>query len=380
MSLSPHDKVTMFRRLVRGADDVFAMRSADVEIRDDGSRERTERWRPVWSSMDDAAATRHLLGLIEVGTYALIPSPDVPLVRWIAADFDGKREGSDWKSDVRRLVTWMLDSEVVPFVNLSRSADGAHVRVLFDEPVPAWIARRWMTWWIDDASVGVASSFDRLIPPQDALDSRAPKRGPRSVGNLIGAPLHKGHAIRRGGSLPLDPWEVSGGNFDPDGKHWEHVMFALDHDNKPTVASMAALVGDKRPDELAAGPRQFSGSSLPVLPGDDDKLDFTLAHCEFFRHMRQPGEQSYALWLAAASQLQRFGEAGRQAFHEISSFDHRYKSDETEKMWSQTIGMTPIRCDTIATQGFVCPHIGSRRCNGAKCPSFFADYLFHESL
>lgn len=378
--MNASDKTSLFLRIVRGADDVFATRSADVEIRDDGSRDRQERWRPVWVPLDESAARRHLLGLTEVGTYALIPASDAPLVRWIAADFDGKRPGTNWKADVQRLVTWMIDSGVVPFVNLSRSADGAHVRVLFDEPVPAWIARRWMTWWIDEADVGTASSFDRLIPPQDTLDSRAPKRGPRALGNLIGAPLHKGHAKRRGGSLPLDPYEVASGDFEPDGKHWEHVVTALDHDDKPTVASMVALVGDKRPAELAAGPRQFGGHTLPVLAGDDAKLDFVLSHCEFFRFMRQPGEQSYAMWIAAATQLQRYGEAGRRAFHEISSFDHRYRSDETERKWSQTSGMTPIRCDTIATQGFVCPHLGGPRCNGAKCPSFFADYLGYEPL
>lgn len=371
----------MFFSLVRGADDVFAMRSSDVELREDGSRELSERWRPVWSPMSEESARRHLAGLAEVGAYALIPNgAEPPLVRWIAADFDGKRPGVDWKRDVSRLVTWMLDSDVVPFVNLSRSAEGAHVRVLFDDPVPAWIARRWMDWWLDESGVSAASSFDRLIPPQDTLDSRKPKRGLRSLGNLIGAPLHKGHALRNGGTLPLDPWEVASGNFEPDGNHWEYVAAALQNDSKPTEASMRSLIGERRPSDLRVGPTVLRGPSLPVVPGDDATLDFVMSHCEFFRYMRQRGEQSYYLWIAAASQLQRYGEAGRRAFHEISSMDPRYKHEETDRKWDDTQGMSPIRCDTIASNGFVCPHLSSPRCNGAKCPSFFADYLYAEIL
>lgn len=379
--MNAKDKISLFLRLVRGADDVFAMRSSDVEIQDDGSTEQLERWRPVWSPLDERACLRHLAGLVEIGTYALIPHGDQPaFVRWIGADFDGKRPGVDWRRDVSRLVTWMLDSDVVPFVNLSRSAKGAHVRVLFDEPVPAWIARRWMDWWLDDADISSASSFDRLIPPQDALDSRKPKRGLRALGNLLGAPLHKGHALRHGGSLPLDPWEVASGNFTPDGKHWEHVAQALDNDSKPTESSMRAFIGERRPADLRVGPTIARGPFVPAAPGDDKTLNFIVSHCEFFRHMRECGRQSYYLWVAAASQLQRFGEAGRQAFHEISSHDPRYRSEETDRKWSDTQGMSPLRCDTIASNGFVCPHLGGPRCNGAKCPSFFADYLFAEIL
>lgn len=377
--ISNEDKIRFFRRLVRGADDVFAMRSADAERHEDGHVERSERWRPVWTPLSNETIVRHLTGQVEIGTYALIPS-QVPDVRWIAADFDGKRPGVDWKRDVSRLVTWMLDSDITPFVNLSRSADGAHVRILFDDPVPAWIARRWMDWWLDEVGLSEATSFDRLIPPQDTLDTRPPKNGPRSVGNLIGAPLHRGHALAKKGTLPLDPYEVSSGNFEPDGDHWQHVVNAVEHDNKPTEASMAALVGDKRPEHLQAGPSIFRGRSLPVVPGDDKVLDFVLTHCEFFKHMRSCGQQSYALWVAAASQLHRYGDAGRQAFHDISSCDHRYRPEEAERKWNDTRGMSPIRCDTIAGQGFACPHLTDRRCNGAKCPSFFADYLYVEIL
>lgn len=407
MILSPEDKIRLLRHLTRGADDVFASR-------------RDGTWGPVYAPLTDEMVRMHLQGAVEIGSYPLVPvgNGDLPAVWWIAADFDGKtckaataergqcmfsnkRDATtcescgmplpDWKRDTSRAASFLLDSNCCLFTNLSRSARGAHVRVLFKEPVPAWLARQWMTAWLEEAGVIVdpddwdepaPPSFDRLIPPQDWLAGRLNQRGNRVPGNLAGSPLHGKLARKSGGTLPLNPERVAAGDFEPDGLHWDHVVRALESrawGPDELEAAMAEVPGSpsiRRPVMPTYGPYK----PLPVIHGATGKLDYTLKFCEFAKHMRQPGLQPYSLWVALATQLHRFGDEGRAAFHELSAADPRYDPKDTDQKWEQTLGMRPIRCDTLVTWGYRCPHLWLPRCNGARAPTYFADHTDAEIL
>lgn len=206
MILSIADKIRLLRELTRGPDDVFAMRT---------DKNTGWSWRPVYSPLPDSHVAMHLAGRIEIGSYALIPfgNGKSPNVWWIAADFDGKKPHVDWESDVQRVTEFLIDSGAPLFVNLSRSSHGAHVRVLFNEPVPAWMARRWFNAWLEEAGVllpenentdfdGSPQSFDRIIPPQDFLSGLLNDDGYRRPGNLVGSPLNKKCMSANGGSAP----------------------------------------------------------------------------------------------------------------------------------------------------------------------------------
>lgn len=395
MNLSPEDKVRILRELTRGPDDVFALRGA-------------RGWQPVYTGVSDAHLAMHLAGTIEVGSYALLP-PDpgqLPRCWWVAADFDGKtckscKHGNprgtrycescglalgDWETDVQRATRFLMDTGANVFVNLSRSAAGAHVRVLFREPVPAWMARRWMRAWLDEAQVteesdeGIPSTFDRIIPPQDSLPAgsnpMARTTGDvRYIGNLIGSPLQRTLALRSGGTLPLDASAVANGDFDPDGHHWLHAVRAVESREWGDAELAEALVDAPGLDETAlkAPAVAREAAFLPVI-AESGPLDFTLKHCEFMRMMASANTQPYELWVALASHLHRFGDHGLAAFHEISARDSRYRADETDRKWRQTEMMHPVRCDTLATWGWRCKHLDTPRCNGAWNPATFYDF------
>jgi len=389
VKLSAQDKVDALRELTRGAEDVFAAYTLSRHADKD-------RWRPVYAPLQDHNLIDHLAGRMEIGSYPLLPNPSWPRCYWILADFDGKRPGTVWQSDVKRAVEFLLDFDGCPaFVNLSRSGDGAHVRMLFKDSVPAWLARRWLTSWLTEAGVliepdecpEVPPSFDRLIPPQDMLSGGLNSHGYRLPGNLAGSPLHAKHARGNGGTLPLDPQQVARGNFEPDGRHWEHVMSALERrawgeaELREALCDCPTPVSDQAPKTYlgAIGGAPIS-SLLAVAPGTDRGLEYMYKFCAFARHMREPGTQTYPLWVALATQLHRFGADGYDAFHEISSLDPRYNAKDTEMKWTQTKAMRPIRCDTLIPMGFRCPHLGTPRCNGAKAPTHFADYTDAEIL
>ena len=384
MQLSVGDKIRLLRDATRGPDDVFALRS------DAGGFGAP--WSPVYSPLTDENVYMHLSGLIEIGSYPLLPTEgDLPHVWWIAADFDGKRQGTHWQSDVQRATSFLLETGANLLVNLSRSAKGAHVRVLFREPVPAWMARRWMQAWLEEAEVvendlrDQPTSFDRLIPPQDTLLSGYTRTGNRRPGNLIGSPLNGRLAKLHGGTLPIDPKRAAAGDFEPDGQHWAHLIRALE-ERDWGVEELAEKLKDApgESDLVApapAPPPRLYGDGAP-LPTVDARgfLDFTVNHCAFMRHVRQPGAFTYPLWMALASQLHRFGEEGRKVFHSISAVDPRYNATTTDRKWEQTGDMHPIKCSTLVGHGYRCPHLGTNRCAGAAAPAYFHEHSFYEPL
>jgi hypothetical protein len=388
MNLSPEDKIRIFRDLTRGAEDVFAMQT---------DKATGWSWRPVYAPLTDGHAAMHLAGTIEIGSYALIPfgNHKAPNVRWVAADFDGKKPHVDWMRDVQRTVEFLIDTGAPLFVNLSRSAKGAHVRVLFNEPVPAWMARRWFNAWLEEAGVltmpdddlsdGDPQSFDRLIPPQDYLNPIPNDDGTRKPGNLVGSPLNGKLARKSGGTLPLDPKNVAMGKFEPDGRHWEHAVAALEG-RSWGLAELVQGLAEAPGSPLTSAPEvSYSGFGtpgvrLPVIQGGSGRLDYTVKFCEFMRHMRDPRNQSYQLWLALAIQLHRFGDEGRDAFHEFSRVDARYSASDTEQKWKETVGLSPVRCDTLVSWGYRCPYLRGPRCNGAKAPAYFTDHIDVEIL
>lgn len=388
MTFSVSEKIRMLMEATKGPDDCFALRSYDP------SREPPGYWRPVYTKLDEETVRQHLTGSIEIGAYALIPAGlmDFPRCWWIVADFDGKKHGTDWKADVERFLGFFMESGANILVNRSRSGKGVHVRVLFKEPVPAWMARRWMMAWLEEASIvaeiddGIPSSFDRTIPMQDTLRLDKTDTGYRRPGNLVGSPMH-GRLARSDarGTLPISTTAAAAGNFEADGRHWEHLAVALEGRSWGERELLVALAdspggGDTTPPPMT---QIFGGQrSLHVINGTRAEIELLVTRrtCAFLRYLEDGGEQSYDLWLALASQLHRFGEAGKDAFHSISAIDPRYKARDTEQKWQQTRDMMPVRCSTIATAGWRCPHLDSKRCNGAKAPAYIAEHIGYDPL
>lgn len=384
LNLSAQEKIDALRELTKGPSDCFASYVI-------AERMGVQRWRPIYAGLSDDTIRYHLAGHVEIGTYPMLPDVRWPRVYWICADFDGKEEHTDWKSDVKKALEFLMGFDGCPcFVNLSRSGQGAHIRMLFRESVPAWMARRWMTFWLEEAGIireeeeedffdERIPSFDRLIPPQDILSARLTFDGMRRPGNLAGAPLNGKRARLNGGTLPLDPERAALGDFEPDGRHWEHVMHALEQRAWGEKELIAAI--QDCPDTLSVEPPDLRPSidgttrrSLPILPGDSKELEYNIAFCEFFRYIRDGGRQTYQLWLAMATQLHRFGQDGYHMFHLLSSLDPRYVEKDTDLKWEQTADMRPIRCDTLVQLGYRCQHLRGRRCNGAKAPTYFVDH------
>ena len=195
---SAQEKVALFRRLFRGRDDVYALRwQSSSSGRSGYAPACANEWRPGLCEkpriscrdcqyrkllpLTDAAIFGHLAGEHTVGLYPLLENDHCHL---LAVDFDEQ----DWRDDARAFLRSCRQLAVPAALEISRSGEGAHVWVFFEEAVPAREARQLGAALISHTCNATRqlqlSSYDRLFPSQDTL----PKGG---FGNLIAMPLQK---------------------------------------------------------------------------------------------------------------------------------------------------------------------------------------------
>jgi superfamily II DNA or RNA helicase len=220
---STQEKVALFRRLFRGRDDVHALRwQSNSSGRSGYAPACANEWRagicekPRISCRDcnhrellplsDAAIYGHLAGDHTIGLYPLLENDHCHL---LTIDFDEQ----DWRDDARAFLRSCRELAVPAALEISRSGDGAHVWVFFEEAVSAREARQLGAALISHTCNATRqlqlSSYDRLFPNQDTL----PKGG---FGNLIALPLQK-EARQRGCSVFVDD------NLQPYPDQWAYL-------------------------------------------------------------------------------------------------------------------------------------------------------------
>lgn len=207
---SPEKKITLFRSLFKGREDVFANRWESRDTSKSGySPACANEWKKGICNKPQVKCAacknrkllgisnriifNHLAGKITVGMYPLLKDETC---YFLAIDFDK----NSWQEDVIAFMDTCKEIEVPAVLERSRSGNGGHVWIFFDSPVKAQMARRLGTIILSKTierryQVGL-ESYDRLFPNQDTM----PKGG---FGNLIALPLQK-NALQNGNSVFID--------------------------------------------------------------------------------------------------------------------------------------------------------------------------------
>jgi hypothetical protein len=215
--LSPPDsKITLFRSLFRGRDDVYARR---FENRNNGKSGYAPACGNEWTQglcekprikcaacpnqrflpVSDQVVRWHLSGRDDFGRDFVMGV--YPLLRdetcyFLAADLDK----ANWEQDAQALIETCRRLGLAGALERSRSGNGGHIWLFFEYAIPAALARKLGAHLLTEAmehrpGIGL-DSYDRFFPNQDTL----PQGG---FGNLIALPLQKGPR-ERGNSVFID--------------------------------------------------------------------------------------------------------------------------------------------------------------------------------
>ncbi|NLA82792.1 MAG: DEAD/DEAH box helicase family protein [Clostridiaceae bacterium] len=212
--IMPLAKISLYKSLFRGREDVYALRwekkgrsgympAYKVDWTDyhqhkskGGSFSNYEK--KEYLPLNDEAIRDHLSGKSTVGVYPLLQDNTS---FFIAADFDE----NDWQKSILKLYHVCQEIGFPAAIERSRSGNGGHLWLFFEENTPAFISRNILLELLIQA--GVISkfekepSFDRLFPNQDTHSGKG-------IGNLIALPL-QGIALSNGNSCFVNPqtWE-----------------------------------------------------------------------------------------------------------------------------------------------------------------------------
>lgn len=299
---STAEKITLFRSLFRGREDVFAL---GYRRRDGGisySPVCRNKFRPglcgisrgskrpcatcenlSYAPLTDEVLIAHFKGTSPdyrdvAGLYVLREDETCSV---LVADFDD----DGWTQAVSAYRAAALANDLPIAVERSRSGSGAHAWLFFRDPVPAELARKLGFLLLEQAlSLSKAvrfSAFDRLFPAQSTL-----QRG--GIGNLIALPL-QGRAYREGNSVFVNE------HLEPYEDQWSFLSSVEKVDEKTvrTIVDAHASASDRRrPPRAAREPSLLdamrpsarptdSATTSPAVPGTQPKAPADRARGDF---------------------------------------------------------------------------------------------------
>lgn len=252
---SPQEKINLFKSIFAGRNDVFALRWYNAKNQKSGySPVCGNKWiigkcdlkkfscatcpykLPV--ALSDNYFFNHLAGRDEFcrDVIGLYPLMEGNLCRFLVMDFDAHvppakmsamsthanaptaaynhlNESKAWKKDILTVQKIFSDYGISSYIEISRSGNGGHLWIFFENEISARLARNLGSAVIKSAMQKRHSipfeSFDRLFPNQDEI----PKGG---YGNLIALPL-QGKAVKEGHSVFVND------NFIPYDNQWQFL-------------------------------------------------------------------------------------------------------------------------------------------------------------
>lgn len=244
-------KIALFRSLFRGRADVYARR---FESRRTGKSGYSPACGNEWVAgvcekprikctacvhqrflpVTDNVVRQHLSGRDETGREFVMGV--YPLLRdetcfFLTIDLDKQ----NWRDDAAEVMETCRSLGLPAALERSRSGNGGHVWLFFDEALPATLARKLGAHLLTetmDRRPGIGlDSYDRFFPNQDTL----PQGG---FGNLIALPLQRGPR-ERGNSVFLDD------EFEPYADQWAMLseVRRIDRAQAETIVSRAERTG-----------------------------------------------------------------------------------------------------------------------------------------
>ena len=203
------NQIQIFKSVFKGRDDVFAVRWEKGnksgympayfydpymyrahKMKGGNFQNYTDK---KYLKLTDKEIEKHLKGEQLIGIYPLLKDNTS---NFIVADFDEE----NWIDDARKFLKACNEKNIPAYLERSRSGNGRHVWIFFEQPYPAIRSRKIFISILEQSEAfsvfDKSSSFDRLFPNQDFLSGKG-------LGNLIALPLFK-NAFEQGNGCFID--------------------------------------------------------------------------------------------------------------------------------------------------------------------------------
>lgn len=261
MNEFPNENINTFRSIFKGREDVFAIRWEKSgksgympTYHYDLYHYRTHKMNggtfanyphKTYLPLTDNEIHKHLNGVQQIGVYPLQQDN----TSWfLVADFDKQ----NWKDEAVKFLNSCKDKNIPAYLERSRSGNGGHVWIFFDNRYPAIRSRKIFISILEQSGAfsmfDKSSSFDRLFPNQDFLSGKG-------LGNLVALPFFK-PAMENGNSCFINPE-----TFEPHTDQWQFL-------NEIERVSIEVL--DKLFQEIS------TTKKLPIPKKENSKLSITL--------------------------------------------------------------------------------------------------------
>jgi len=218
-----YQSIELYKSLFRGREDLYAVRWEK-----DGKSGYMPAYEVDWTNYEkhkaqggnfgNYKAKKHLLfdnTAIEIhlegkATHGIYPLLEDNTSFFIAVDFDKR----NWDESILKLHRTSENYEIPSYIEKSRSGNGGHLWVFFEEAFPAIQSRKIMFELLRQANIishfEKEPSFDRIFPNQDFHSGKG-------IGNLIALPL-QGNSMLNGNSCFLNA-----ATFIPIENQWEFL-------------------------------------------------------------------------------------------------------------------------------------------------------------
>lgn len=204
------DHIEHYKSLFRGREDIYAIRWekegkygympaykvdwTDYNIHKSKGGSFKNYSKKEYQSLSDEVLNLHFQGKETIGIYPLLEDNTS---FFIAADFDD----NNWRDSIQKLYLVCQKHKIPAYIERSRSGNGGHLWIFFEENIPADQSRKLLYELLRETSIishfDKEPSFDRLFPNQDFHTGKG-------MGNLIALPLN-GNALINGNSAFLNP-------------------------------------------------------------------------------------------------------------------------------------------------------------------------------
>lgn len=162
----------------------------------------------TYLKLTDKEIAKHLNGEQLIGIYPLLSDN---LSWFLVADFDKE----NWIAEAKSFIKSCEAKRLPAYLERSRSGNGGHVWLFFEQPYPAIRSRKIFISILEKSGAfsmfDKSSSFDRLFPNQDFLSGKG-------LGNLIALPLFK-KTFEQGNSCFIDV-----GTLQPISDQWQFLQ------------------------------------------------------------------------------------------------------------------------------------------------------------